>query len=166
VPINRVSLGSNLYLFESQEPQFGECVIVGHGGRLREDGKMTVPADTEISFYTVDGSAVETNTAAAIALRRDGVRPREISRPGEQPWNYRVQKYNGDGADAVSYREVKARMELNREIAWVPHVVTIRNRKVGARTVHLSDIIREVQRKYPHITVFHYAACREAIGCS
>lgn len=164
MPIDRIAIGKNLYLFQSRNPQSEQCVIIGHGGRVADvDERTTMPADTRTHFYTTDGNEVLMNTAAAIALVREGRMVQETIGPGVESWDYQIQKYNGHGKHGVSYLEARKQIRLNGECAdstWQPHVVTIRNRTLAKRTVHLSDVIREVQQRYGHIREFHYTACR------
>jgi hypothetical protein len=160
--INRLSVGSNLYLFQSQEATSDKCVIIAHSGRTEADrGSVHMPAGTTMHFYTRDGATFEGNTKVAVAVGRSGLRTAEDVGPGQEAWDYRVQKFRDTGWRDTTYRNIKKEMEQNSG-DWQPHVVTIRDRQLGERrTMHLSDVIAEVQREHPHIKEFHLVGCRQ-----
>jgi hypothetical protein len=135
-------------------------VIVAHSGRTAKDGSTLIPANTSMSFYAPDGGSYRGNTASGASLGRDGINPVQTIGRGGVSWDYRVEKFH-DVRRAATYRNVQNEMMKNGG-DWEPHVVTIRNRKLGERrTMHLSNVIAEVQAAYPHITEFHLAGCRQ-----
>jgi hypothetical protein len=105
-----------------------------------------------------------TNTAAAVAFKRDGTGAFEEIAPGAPSWNYRVQKHGGANNTGVRYKDVRAEMQRNIGSCEEPAVVTIRNRKLNGRTTQLSHIIAEIQGAEPLITEFHFMACRENLA--
>lgn len=157
-PIRRVPVGSNLYLFESPNAKSNQCLIVAHSGRRDEDSGTLMPPGTSTHFYTVDGSTRRGSAGDSVALGRAGANVAETIRPREESWNYRFQKLHDK--QGSTYRNIKDEMGKNTG-DWQPHVVTVRNRWIGARTMHLSDIINEVQRQNPNITEFHVGGCRQ-----
>jgi len=160
MPIDRVPVGANLYLFKSSAESSKQCVIIAHSGRKTTDGSTLIPAGTSISFYAPDGGSYRGNTASGAALGREGINPVQRIGSGGVSWDYRVEKFH-DVRRAATYSNVQDEMTKNVE-DWKPHVVTIRNRKLGERrTMHLSNVIAEVQAAYPHITEFHLAGCRQ-----
>jgi hypothetical protein len=163
MPIDRVSVGSNLYLFQSPDAASNQCVIVAHSGRKPEDGGTHMPAGTSTRFYVPDGSENRGNVASSVALRREGRCVAETINPHEESWDYRLGKFREAKRLGPTYGNIKLEMEENARSGgpWQPHVVTIRNRIIGSRTMHLSDVIREVQQSHPHITEFHLAGCRQ-----
>jgi hypothetical protein len=162
MPIDRLPVGSNLYLFQSPNPQSTKCVIIAHSGRTEKDnGSAFMPANTSTHFYTRDGGGFNGNTKVAVAIGRSGLNASEVVRPGEEAWDYRLEKFHDTGWRDVTYRNIKNEMHENSG-DWQPHVVTVRDRKLGERrTMHLSDVIGEVRREHPHITEFHLVGCRQ-----
>ncbi|WP_129781725.1 putative adhesin [Peristeroidobacter soli] len=163
MPIHRVAVGANLYLFQSPNPNSNQCVILAHSGRKEDEGATAMPAGTSTHFYTADRSSTAGNVASSVALGREGRVVHETIRPGAGVSNYRLEKFHEQGG--ATYRKIKNEMARNTGAEWQPHVVTIRNRKLGAaRTMQLSDVITEVQREHPGITQFHFSGCRGIIG--
>jgi fermentation-respiration switch protein FrsA (DUF1100 family) len=155
-----MSVGANLYLFKSPTESSRQCVIIAHSGRKATDVSTLIPARTSISFYAADGGSYRGNTASGVALGREGINPLQTIGPRGVSWDYRVEKFH-DVQRAATYRNVQDEMTKNVD-DWKPHVVTIRNRKLGERrTMRLSNVIAEVQAAYPHITEFHLAGCRQ-----
>jgi hypothetical protein len=162
MPIDRVSMGPNMYLFESPTTDTTQCVIVGHSGRFDEDGAKPVPSGVTITFYAEDGEVVQTTADRAVRSATLGINSAETVGQNELTWNYRVLKRGAHG-DAVKYSDVKQAMEENQACGgnWQPHVVTIRNRKLSNRVVHLSEIVNKVKARYPAVTEIHFNGCRE-----
>ncbi len=163
MPIDQVSVGSNLYLFQSPNPASNQCVIVAHSGRKSKDGSTHMPAGTSTRFYVPDGAGNRGTVASSVALGREGRHVVETIAPQDESWDYRFQKFREVKRLGPTYNNIKLEMEENACAGgpWQPNVVTIRNRIIGARTMHLSDVIREVQQNHPHITEFHLAGCRQ-----
>lgn len=94
-PEGAIALGSNLYLFKSSTNSV-DCIISAHGGFISESRTFTVPASTELRFYSSHGASVIDPSIAQFFRAQERATPVETCHAGDDCKNYLLSKYQGD----------------------------------------------------------------------
>jgi hypothetical protein len=184
---NTHAIGEHAYLIESPAANVNDCLVIAHGASV---GSQTfiVPPGKVVQFFVPDrvtnlaSSPADMVKNAALCMNNFGD---VLGRPeGEKDkrarkalvfanqakcQDYVLGKMLGDHFTAGQTTYVEMRQTLDRDVAtlppgangnWVPHVVTVRNRKSTHQYIWLSALIRDLLNFNPALTTFYCANCR------
>jgi hypothetical protein len=181
----QIELGRHLYLFESPAAGITDCLIIAHGASSAEH-RFRVPNGTTVYFKAGHNQAA--NLADGPIFGYDG-----HNFSGDQHFNHAHNQMYGAGRDvpdqilgkahgdhwddpaqrgpAEYYLAIRSWMNQVQNVnhaAWLPHLVTIRNRKMPFMKdyVWLSRVIELVQAHDPTIVNFYSMACRGAANAA
>ena len=186
MPENTIRLGDNAYLLESPNLAIADCLVIAHGGIIDKTRKFTVPAGITIEFFVealqsnsapdgleglihkhiTDRTAIAANPA--LAANRANLRYEAQSACPD----YILAKAFGTHYDVVdsrtNYSRVRDLLQTNvagHGLNWIPHVVTVRNRKslLTKQNVWLSVLVEKILAAKPGVTTIYCANCRVAI---
>jgi hypothetical protein len=174
---NQQAIGEQLYYFRSlsNPPNTRDCLVMAHGGFTEgTDGMFTVPAGVNIHFYIPHGATANNPSVQLHILERSHHVDNHIYGPGQECYNYQLQKVLGHGADVGGkgsrggyYLQVSNYMEdagLSMAHAgprnWAPNIATVRHRIFSSRSVTLESLVHQVKDAHAGLTDFYILACR------
>jgi hypothetical protein len=177
---NQWELGSYVYFFESPAPGMTDCLITAHGGHVA-GRQFNLPPGVKV-FYSTDYNKTINFDQGPIRTPLSGA-PRQTDPAwtftgpgkvadqllGKSLGTHWLAAHQRDGAQYYLFIEAKMRLLLNFPGTgpnWVPHFVSIRNRKFAgsASYVWLSNVIELVKQNFPTVVNFYPAACRGVVG--
>lgn len=189
---NQQPLGEHFYFFESPVQTAKSCLIIAHSGQLMGDGTFRMPPGVTMHFYVNHGALRTSNPRQMIrdgasddAKTLGDWRFAEVFKASAEIPNYTLQKVvgsgwkvpaNGFGDQPVSYHDVQQYMRANAQDYegyknarnrplgwnWVPHVLSVRNRRgVHGGHVRLQDAVDAIRAHDSNIDQFYFGGCRE-----
>jgi hypothetical protein len=176
---DQYELGENLYFFESPADGITDCLIIAHGAQAGAP-EFRIPANTTIHFFArsrqpgrlPQGPIVSYDGENFTTHERFNVERNQTYQGGRVISDQVLGKAHGrhwenplTRGPAQYYEAVRARIdEIHNDngLAWLPHLVTIRNRRWAhmSKYIWLSRLIELVQGYDNSIVNFYSMACR------
>ena len=184
---NTHAIGEHAYLIESPAANVSDCLVIAHGASV---GGQTfdVPPGKVVQFFVADRvsnqaygpadlvktAAIRMNNFGHVLGKPEGEKDRRarnalVFAAGATCQDYVLGKMLGDHFRASQTTYLEMRRTLDQDVAtlppgangnWVPHVVTVRNRKSTHQYIWLSALIRDLVNFNAALTTFYCANCR------
>ena len=173
-----IAIGDHAYLLPSPAQGMTDCLVLAHGGSIDVTRKFDVPANLTVAFLTAAGTTY--HGPGPMGVYRDLWKNFALPVPaqrysGTRPCpDYILAKAFGtfwhNVAEQSTYLEAHRDMSILANAApgaganWLPHLIAIRNRKVGKQNVWLSTLIRDIAGSGQGITRVLCANCRDDVS--
>ena len=179
-PAGTIELGDNAYLFPSPVAASTEVFVMAHGGSIDITRKFDVPGNVTVAFF-VKGNQANYGPGGPLGFITTQMDNKDLGRTIGEP-DDRAYTYTGRAcpdyilskafgthwktvATRASYRDVRDEMDSRNPgngPNWVPHIVTVRNRKaLGTnQNIWLSALIAAIIKAMPNTTRIYCGNCR------
>jgi len=156
-------LGWHLYLLASPTEAMTKCLIMAHGGLAGTFAN----APLDLHFFSSHGRTLVNPSipelVTKLSYKGAPASAANCVTSGQTYPDLYLSKLIGRGGEAYTYQEISSYQESpNDNIVWEePHVILVRHRgRIIGDSIKLSEALRQITQKLPHVTDVYVAACR------